>query len=236
MPAVRSGPLGTLLAQVCLLAALAVTVGLGVAGWAAGLAYGLCLYGALALAMNRRGAVAFHPADRVTSARAVLAGGVTALVAESLWGPVPVAVLVTMTAVALSLDAVDGLVARRTGTGWDLGARYDMEVDAFLILVLSLYVADALGAWVVAIGAMRYAFVAASWLLPWMRATLPPRFWRKAVAAVQGIALTVAAAGVLPRPVVTVAVAASLALLVESFGRDVTWLWRVHARSSRISP
>jgi phosphatidylglycerophosphate synthase len=236
MPAVRSGPLSTLLAQVGLLAALAVTVGLGVTGWAAGLGYGFFLYGALALAMHRRGAVAFRPADRVTSARAILVGGVTALVAESLWGPVPVAVLVTMTAVALSLDAVDGLVARRTGTGWDLGARYDMEVDAFLILVLSLYVADQLGAWVIAIGAMRYAFVAASWVLPWMRGTLPPRYWRKVVAAVQGIVLTVAAAGALPTWLVMVAVAASLALLVESFGRDVAWLWRVHARSSRLSP
>ena len=40
-----------------------------------------------------------------------------------------------------SLDAVDGQVARRTGTVSALGARFDMEVDAFLILVLSVYVA-----------------------------------------------------------------------------------------------
>jgi len=236
MPAVRSGPLGTLLGQIGVLAALAVTVGLGLAGWAAGLAYGFFLYGALALAMHRRGAEAFRPADRVTSARAVLAGGVTALVAESLRGPVPVAVLVTMTAVALSLDAVDGLVARRTGTGWDLGARFDMEVDSFLILVLCLYLAGAVGAWVIAIGAMRYAFVAAGWVLPWMRASLPPRFWRKVVAAIQGIVLVVAASGLFPRPLMIVAVAASLALLVESFARDVAWLWRAHARSSRLLP
>ena len=49
-----------------------------------------------------------------------------------------------------------------------------------------------------AIGAARYVFLAAGWPLQWMRAPLPPRYWRKVVAATQGIVLTVAAAGVLP--------------------------------------
>lgn len=100
-----------------------------------------------------------------------------------------------------------------------------MEVDAFLILVLSVHVAPSTGGWVLAIGAMRYAFVAASWVLPWMRGTLPPRYWRKVVAAAQGVLLLVATAEVLPAPATAVVVAASLALLVESFGHDVGWLW-----------
>ena len=95
--------------------------------------------------------------------------------------------LVTLAVVALALDAVDGWVARRTGTASPLGARFDGEVDAFLILVLSVYVARSAGAWVLAIGAARYAFLAAGWLLPWMREPLPPRYWRKVVAATQGI-------------------------------------------------
>ena len=49
--------------------------------------------------------------------------------------------LVGLTAVALALDGVDGRVARRTETVTAVGARFDMEVDAFLILVLSVYVA-----------------------------------------------------------------------------------------------
>ena len=91
--------------------------------------------------------------------------------------------LVALTAVALVLDAVDGWVARRTETASALGARFDMEVDAFLILVLSVYVARSAGAWVLAIGAARYAFVAAGWLLPWLRGSPPPRYWCKVVAA-----------------------------------------------------
>ena len=77
-----------------------------------------------------------------------------------------------------------------------------------------------------AIGAARYAFLAAGWLLPWMRAPLPPRYWRKVVAATQGIVLTIAAADVLPPALTRAALAVALALLAESFGRDVWWLWR----------
>ncbi len=134
--------------------------------------------------------------------------------------------LVALTAVALVLDAVDGWVARRTETASTLGARFDMEVDAFLILVLSVYVARPTGTWVLAIGAARYVFVAAGWLLPWMRGSLPPRYWRKVVAATQGVVLAFAAADVLPRFATDAALAASLTLLAESFGRDVWWLWR----------
>ena len=73
-----------------------------------------------------------------------------------------------------------------------------MEVDAFLILVLSVYVAHSAGAWVLAIGLARYLLLAAEQVLPWLRRPTPPRYWGKVVAALQGIVLTVAAADVLP--------------------------------------
>jgi hypothetical protein len=107
-----------------------------------------------------------------------------------------------------------------------LGALFDGEVDAFLILVLSVYVARSAGVWVLAIGAARYAFLAAGWLLPWMRGSLPPRYWRKVVAATVGVALTFAVPDVLPLFLINAALAVSLGLLAESFGRDVGWLWR----------
>jgi phosphatidylglycerophosphate synthase len=214
-----------LIGQIVLFAALTQTVGLGIVGWLAGLGYGLVMCAALNRGLHRSGATGLGPADRVTLTRATLVGGVTALVADSLAAPAPVAVLVALAAVALALDAVDGKVARRTGTSSALGARFDMEVDAFLLLVLSVYLARPVGAWVLAIGAMRYAYVAAAWLLPWMHGSLPPRHWRKVVAATQGVVLVLAAADVLPRPVLAAVLTLSLALLIESFGRDVGWLW-----------
>lgn len=224
MSTVRNGPLVGLILQFVLLAGLAGTVGVGVAGWLAGLAYAGVLCGLLRRGLRAAGADRLGPADRVTLARALLVGGVLALVVDG--GPAPVAVLVPLTAVALALDAVDGRVARRTGTVSALGARFDMEVDSFLLLVLSVHLAPSVGAWVLVIGGMRYSFVAASWPLPWMSGTLPPRFWRKVVAATQGVVLAVAASGLLPPAATGALVAGALVLLVESFARDVTWLWR----------
>ncbi|MFF8833316.1 CDP-alcohol phosphatidyltransferase family protein [Streptomyces sp. NPDC015131] len=220
--------------QLTLLLLLATATGLGPAGWAAGLAVTAGTWAVLTRALDRTwpGAAPFGPANAVTLTRAALAGGVTALVADACAGRAPGGVLVALTAVALVLDAVDGRVARRTGTATAFGARFDMEADAFLILVLSVCVALSLGGWVLAIGAMRYAFVAAARVLPWLNGALPPSTARKAVAAAQGTALLVAASGLLPRPAAYAVVATALALLVWSFGRDVRWLWRTGAGRS----
>ncbi|SHN23650.1 hypothetical protein SAMN05443668_1041, partial [Cryptosporangium aurantiacum] len=86
--------------------------------------------------------------------------------------------------------------------------------------------AGTIGPWVIAIGAYRYAFVAAGWALPWLRGDLPRRQSRSAVAALQGIVLIVAATGVVPTPVI----ALSLAVLTWSFARDVRYLHRMGAR------
>ena len=237
MPTVQLGPKIGLILQVVLLAILAATVGVGVAGWVTGVAFGFITCAALARGLYRGVGVGdfaiasetvgtFGPGDWVTMTRATLVGCVAALTADSFHQRARIDVLVTIAVVALVLDAVDGQVARRTGTASGLGARFDMEVDAFLILVLSVYVARSMGAWVLAIGAMRYAFVVASWVLRWMSGPLPQRFWRKVVAATQGVVLVFATADVLPAPLIIAALAAALALLVESFGRDIVWLWR----------
>src|SRR5258705_7034606 len=58
-----------------------------------------------------------------------------------------------------------------------------------------------------------------------MRRPRPPRYWRKFVAAMQGVVLTVVAANVLPPTVNRGGLVVALALLAESFIRDVWWLW-----------
>ena len=120
---------------------LAGTVGLGALGWLVGTACGVVTAAGLLHGLSRSGSGALGAANRVTLTRATLVGGVTALVADALVGPASVAATVGLAVVALVLDGVDGWVARRTGTVSALGARFDMEVDAFLILVLSVYVA-----------------------------------------------------------------------------------------------
>ena len=208
-------------------------VHLGTPALAVGAAYALVVAGLLWRGLRLSGATGLGPANRVTLVRAALVGVVSALTVESFSGAVPVAPLVTVSAVALALDAVDGWTARRTGSVSPLGARFDMEVDAFLILVLSLYVAPAVGWWVPVIGLWRYSYVAAGWVLPWLQAPVPPRYWRKVVAAVQGVTLAVVAADLLPRWLAQAALGGALALLTESFGRDIWWQWRHRDRSAR---
>lgn len=226
MLAVRSGAVVGLIVQVALLAALALTVGLSPSGWVVGLACGVLMNVAVARGLVRGGNEAMGPADLVTLTRATLACGVAALVADSYLQQPAATTLVALAVVALVLDAVDGWVARKTGTSSRFGARFDGEVDAFLILVLSVYVARSVGSWVLMIGAMRYVFAVAGWGLPWLRAQLPFRYWRKVVAATQGIVLTFAAADVAAGWLTYGALLVALVLLAESFGRDVWWLWR----------
>jgi phosphatidylglycerophosphate synthase len=230
---VRSGLLAAVTGLVVLLGGLAAVSGIGVAGPAVALACAAVLGTAADRSARRAGVRSWGPADVVTLVRATLACGVAALVTDALvaQASVPVPVLVSLAVVALALDAVDGRVARRTGTVSPLGARLDGEADAFLMLVLSVHVAAGVGAWVLAIGLVRYAFAVAGWVLPWMRADLPSRYWRKVVTAVAGIALVWAVAGL---PGTYAALGLATLLLAESFGRDVGWLWRRRSVSAAV--
>jgi len=194
---------------------------LPVMGWLAALGYLVTSSALLLRGLRRRRTTRFGPANVVTAVRSTLVGVITGIVVASFVVPIPVGLLIALVVPALLLDAVDGWVARRTNSASELGARFDMEVDAFLLLVLSAYVSQILGVWVLAIGVMRYAFVVAGWVFPWFRRQLPFRYWRKVVTAVQGIALAFAATGFAH---VFVVLLVAFALLVESFGRDVVWL------------
>jgi phosphatidylglycerophosphate synthase len=164
------------------------------------------------------------PADKITLVRAVLTAGVAGLAVASVVSGRAFPAAALLAAVALPLDGVDGWVARRTGTCSERGARFDMEVDAALILVLSVLLVRPLGAWVLAAGLMRYAFGLAGLVLPWLTAPLPVRRSRKVVAAAQGVVLAVAVSAVLPGVVAGGAVAVALGALTWSFARDVAWL------------
>jgi phosphatidylglycerophosphate synthase len=168
-------------------------------------------------------------ANQVTAARALLVGLLATLVVPP---PVP-AVAAGATAagaIASALDGVDGWLARRSRMATRFGARFDMEVDALLILVLSVLVwrFGKAGGWVLLSGLWRYLFIAAGWLLPWMRQPLPFSRRRQATCVVQTVALLVAIAPVVAPPLSIVVAAAALIVLSISFVVDIWWL-RQHA-------
>src|SRR2546421_8725647 len=124
MRAVQAGPLTGAIAQVLLLAALAATVGLGNVGWVAGLSCGVIANAALARGLSHYRFERLAAADWVTLARATLAGGVAALIADSFDQPLPGTMLGSLSAGALALGAVDGWGGRRPTAAGMFGAAF----------------------------------------------------------------------------------------------------------------
>ena len=168
----------------------------------------------------------FGPANRVTLARlalvALLAGLLGENAASVAW---PIVAIATLAAV---LDAVDGPLARRTGLASLFGARFDMETDTLLMLVLALlaWQLGKAGGWIVAAGLLRYLFVGAGRAWRWLERPLPPSMRRKAICVIQIVTLTVCLAPVVPPAASAPIAGAGLALLVCSFAVDVAWLRR----------
>ena len=179
------------------------------------------------LAVKHDAAPMFGAANAVTLARGVLALDLLALV-----GSPPSAVLawsiVVLALLALVLDGVDGRVARRRGETSAFGARFDMETDALLILVLAAlaWSHGKAGAWILLAGALRYVFVAAGLVMPWLAAPLPPSRRRQAVCVVQIASLILCLAPFVAPPSSAVIGFAGLVALLASFAVDVAWLAR----------
>ena len=172
------------------------------------------------------------PANRVTLARATLVLPLAALAllpgvftGAGYWW------IVGLSATALVLDGVDGPLARRTGTESAFGARFDMELDAFLLMALSALVwrSGKVGSWVLLVGGLRYFFVLGGLLWPPLRGTLPPSRRRKVVCVAQGVVLVICLAPVTGPAAAAALAASALLLLVYSFVVDTWWL----ARSAR---
>jgi phosphatidylglycerophosphate synthase len=200
-------------------------------GWRVAVAavVGVAPAGLAAAAVLRRKPMFSTPADRVTLARAALASGCAAMTALVVLGPAPArnGWLFGLTIPMLLLDALDGVVARRTGTVTDEGGGLDMQVDAGILAVLSAAVATELGWWVLLIGGMRYAYVVASWARPGLASPLARSRFRVVVAALQGVVLAGALAPFVPTDLAAVAVATALVLLTASFVAQIRALQRL---------
>jgi len=232
---VRSSPLATLVWMAFLggggLAVVAAVAGplIGAGEWygwkATGIFAGIMVVACAAIAR-------WHPhpvlgaANLVTTIRVMGVALVAGLVGEPATATAAWAALAT-TAVIVGLDGVDGWLARRDRTTSAFGASYDMETDAFLILVLTVLVwqHDKAGVWVLAGGVMRYGFVAAGWWWPWMAAPLGSSLRGKAVAVAFIAGLAVALAPAVPVPFSGAAAALVLGALAWSFLVDIRWLY-----------
>lgn len=198
----------------------------------------LATYGvAVAIVVARIGA--YHPhsrfgaANTVTLSRLIIACLFAGLAAETAVADTTVAVgtawLFTGLAVfALMLDGLDGWLARRSGQASTFGARFDMETDALLILLLSVLALNfgKAGPWVLLSGLLRYIFVAAGWIWTALAQALPRSRLRQSVCGLQCGALAALLSPIVTPPLSTFFAAAALGLLILSFGRDTYWALR----------
>lgn len=166
----------------------------------------------------------FGAANAVTILRGTLFAGVAGFVAVEpagllAWGPA------ALYGIGVSLDAVDGVVARRLGEPTTLGSRLDHAFDTlgFLVAPIVAVVWGQLPIWYLSLSVARYLYRAAVWLRRRRgRAVgdLPPPLLRRPLAAVQMAFITAALAPATPAgPVAAVAVAVLVPSLA-AFGWD----------------
>jgi len=206
----------------------------GLLGLAAALAIaplsGVVLYivAALALWAGARWGIADHPfpdfgsANRVTYARGICVALVASLIPAALDDAGRI-VLAVAAGLLIAADGIDGWLARRDANASAFGARFDMEVDSALMLVLAIVAARLDGAWLILLGLPRYVFVLASYLWPFLAAPLPHSERRRIVCVLQGFGLV---AAIYPWDGASQAALAALIALLLSFAVDVIWLWR----------
>jgi len=169
----------------------------------------------------------FGPANQVTTIRAMLVALIAALIGEPRFPAVATSAAAATVAVS-ALDGIDGWLARRHQIASSFGARFDMEIDALLILVLAILVSefDKAGPWVILSGLLRYIFVGAGRYWPRLRAPLFASRRRQAVCVVQILALNLAIVPAVQPPLSVAIAAVALAALAWSFLVDTRWLLR----------
>ncbi len=192
----------------------------------AGLVFATIMVVAAGFRRARHPFARFGLANQITALRALLVALVAAAIAEP-EKPSVAAGAVALSLIATLLDGVDGWLARRTGTASGFGARFDMEVDALLILALAALVwrHEKAGAWVLLSGLLRYLFVIAGWTMPWLGEPLPASRRRQTICVVQIGGLMLALTPAIPPPASTLLAGIALAALCYSFLVDTLWLW-----------
>lgn len=192
------------------------------------------LAGVVLLASDRAGGLdRFGLANAVTLVRGALNALLLGLLVQpgaldAAWGDAAGWMFVGVALLSLTLDGLDGWVARRWRLASSFGARFDVEIDALLLLVLALaaVVLDKVGLWVFGLALTYYAWLAARRRWSWLAAPLPPSLRRKTVFVAQASSLVAIVAPPVSPPVAAGLAATTLVAMVASFAHDIRWLWR----------
>jgi phosphatidylglycerophosphate synthase len=202
--------------------------------WLSASTAAFCFLVLAALVARHSRARSFGIANVVTLSRGLGVCFLAGLALQALAGGLAehgVLIMIIIGTLCLALDGVDGRIARARGEASAFGAKFDVETDAAMLVVLSVAVAalGIVGWWVLAIGVMRYVYVAMSLVVPALRTPLPYRYSAKVIAVAQAVALLAALSFKLTHGehwLSDTFLLAALASLGWSFGRSVIWQLR----------
>ena len=197
-----------------------------------GVVISLVLFGVIAVLAGR--GLSEYPLDALGAANIVTTtrAALIALLAGSIVQPDVLTthgwLLFGIAMIAFAMDGIDGFLARRDGTATRYGARFDMEIDALFGAVLSLIILSAgiAGPLILILGFIRYVFVGASYVLPWLNGSLPESMRRKVVCVVQIAALIALICPIVPPALHLPTTLIGVAALIWSFAVDTLWLKR----------
>jgi len=128
-----------------------------------------------------------------------------------------------------ALDFLDGWLARRANGVTAFGARFDMETDALVVLVVDveLWMRGQFGVWILTSGLLRYVYVLSVALLPARGGEVPRSSLGRNAFGTLVLGLCVAL--VSPTTVGTIAAAIGSAAVTLSFVRSFYWSYFVGA-------
>lgn len=165
---------------------------------------------------------AFGPANTITLCRNFLVAVIINILLFN-YGPHESMLIASLSISILIMDGLDGYVARKLNICSDFGARFDMESDAFFILVLCIATISVYGApyWIILIGAMRYLYVLGQYFYQPLNLPVRDRYSRKVFCVIQIVALVLPFTEVLQKGIWELLLLVSLMLLAFSFARDI---------------
>ena len=130
--------------------------------------------------------------------------------------------------ISLVLDGLDGYLARLLNQISEFGAKFDLETDTFLLLLLSFSLYKDLNANVTVflIPFYRYVFFILQFKFKWLKASLPESMRRRFICFFVTFLLIISHFSSFPTHLVDGFINLSILLITFSFLEDIIWLYR----------
>tara|TARA_B100000029_G_scaffold499178_1_gene569186 strand:+ start:1307 stop:2020 length:714 start_codon:yes stop_codon:yes gene_type:complete len=136
--------------------------------------------------------------------------------------------IIVLSLISLTLDGVDGYMAKLFNQSSKFGELFDMESDTLLmfILCLSLYLNFNSNIYILLIPVYRYIFIIMQKKIIWCRNNLPDSLRRKFICVAVTLILIASHITIFNEKIVAYMINFSIFLITFSFSKDIIWLYQ----------